>query len=243
MKKLSFITLAAVVMSFTACGGKTSANADPDSLFYDDTVAVEEVTHTAAEAANDIVAQLNEQLLEADAEKVNGIAQTISDKVTELLKLDDIEGVETYAAIVSNFVAENAEKLKEAGAAQTITQALTSVQGIPADVVQNATQAIEGVKTAALTSAVSAIAKGESVTEAVREAATQAIANSTEDAAQAAAAAEAAKQAVEATPEAVKEAVKAKVEESKENAKQQATDAANKAIDDAAAAAKKKLGL
>ena len=229
-------------MSLAACGGKTGATAEPDSLLAD-TVAVEEVTNPTADAANGVVALLQEQLQSADPAQVKGIVQTVTDKVKELLKLGDVEGVETYTAVISNFIAENAPKLKELGITESLTNALAGIEGLPTDVAETAKQAAEGVKSAALTSAISAIASGESVMDAVKAAAAQVMTDGTDAANQAAAAVDAAKAAAEAAPEAVKEAAKAKAEEVKEQAKQQATDAANKAIDDAAAAAKKKLGL
>ena len=139
--------------------------------------------------------------------------------------LGDTESAETYTALISNFIADNATKLQEIGASETIQSALSQVEGLPDDIIATATEAVTGVKSAALTSALSAIAKGESVMDAVKAAAEEVVAKGTE-------VADDAKAAAEAAPDAVKEA-----------AKKQANDAVNKAIDDAAAAAKKELGL
>ena len=242
MKKIFAFAMAAVAMSFASCGSKTASNtAELDSLACDSTECCEKACPQSA--ANQVVALLQEQIQKADLEQIKSIGTTIAETVSKFLSNGDTEGVETYTAVISNFIAENADKLKEIGASATITEALSKVEGIPSDIVETATQAVSGVKSAALTSAINAIAKGESVMDAVKAAAGEAVAEGAQAATDAAAAADAAKAAVEAAPEAVKEAAKAKAEEVKENAKQQATDAANKAIDDAAAAAKKKLGL
>ena len=243
MKPLSILSVLLAVLCMTACGSKTGVTADPDSLFYADTVAVEEVTNPTADAANAIVALLQEQLESADLERVKGIAKDIASQLKNLLSQQDTEGVETYAAIISNFIAENSARIKEIGASEVLSEAITQVEGIPTDVVQTTNQAIDGVKSAALTAAISAITKGESVVDAVKAAADELMSEGSDAANKASNAVEAAKNAAENAPDEVKEAVKNKAEEVKEAVKQQATDAANQAIDDAAAAAKKALGL
>jgi len=233
MKKLFTMAMAVAAISLASCGGQTTTTAEPDSLSCAQDSCVEKC---AKGQANEVVALLGEQLKSADPEQIKSIANTIAEKVAQFLAKGDTESAETYTALISNFIADNAAKLKEIGASETIQSALSQVEGLPSDIIQTATEAVTGVKSAALTSAISAIAKGESVMEAVKAAAEEVAAEGTEMANDA-------KAAAEAAPEAVKEAAKAKVEEQTEAAKKQATDAANKAIDDAAAAAKKKLGL
>lgn len=254
MKKLFFFAVAAAIVSLASCGGKTAATSDPDSLKTETIVEAA----TPADAAEQIVDLLKDQLKKANVDQIKTIGASVAQKVAEFVANGDNEAVQTYTAIINNFVAENAERLKTIGAATTISEALATVTGIPANVTDAATQAAEGVKTEALTSAITALANGENVLEAVQKAAGNALsttissavgtATDAQDAAAAKAAevkdaAAAAKAAVEAAPEAAKEAVKQKAQEATEAATQKANDAANKAIDDAAAAAKKKLGL
>lgn len=241
MKNLSKLSVAIAALCMTACGGKTGNTAEPDSLCYADTVAVEEMTNPTADAANAVVALLQSQLESTDLESIKTTAKDIAAKLKQLLSLQDTEGVQTYSAIIDDFIATNSAKIREIGASEILSEAITQVEGIPADVIQTTTQAVDGVKSAALTAALSAIAQGESVADAVKAAAAEVMTEGSDAANKAAAAVEAAKKAAENAPEEVKEAAKAKAEEVKEALKQKATDAANKAIEDAAAAAKKAL--
>ncbi len=254
MKKLFIIAVAAAAVCLASCGGKTARTTDPDSL--DVNVLVEAAS--PVDAANQVVALLKDQLKKANLEQIKAIAASVTQKVAEFVANGDNEAVQSYTAIINNFVAENAERLQSIGASTALSEALTTVQGLPANIVEATSQAAEGVKTEALTSAINALASGENVLEAVQSAAGNALstaigaavgtATDAQDAAAAKAAevkdaAAAAKAAVEAAPAAAKEAVKQKAQEATDAATQKATDAANKAIDDAAAAAKKKLGI
>ena len=160
MKRLPFLFAVIVALCLSACGGKTITTSDPDSLFYADTVAVEEVTNPAADAANAIVAQLQKQMDTTDLECVKDIARDITKHLKELIGQQDMEGVESYTAIINNFIAENADKIREIGAAEILSDAITNMEGVPTDVIQATTQALEGIKTPALNAAVSAIEKG-----------------------------------------------------------------------------------
>ena len=214
--------MAVAAVSLASCGGRTLSTAEPDSLCCEQDTCIEKC---AKGQANEVVALLGEQIKKADPEQIKSIANTIAEKVAQFLAKGDTESAETYTALISNFIADNATKLQEIGASETIQSALSQVEGLPDDIIATATEAVTGVKSAALTSALSAIAKGESVMDAVKAAAEEVVAKGTE-------VADDAKAAAEAAPDAVKEA-----------AKKQANDAVNKAIDDAAAAAKKELGL
>ena len=205
MKKILVYAMALVAMSFAACGGKTVASTDADSL------AVE---GTAEEQAQTVVALLQDQLQNADPEQINAISGMIAEKVTEFIAAGDTAAAAAYTAVITEFITENAEKLKNSDIVTTVTNAISSVQGIPANI-------CEAAQTAATT------------VEADADAQAAALQQSTE----------AVKAAVEAAPEAAKDAAKAKAEEAAAAAQQKAQESANKAIDDAAAAAKKKLGL
>ena len=219
MKKIMTLVIAAAAISLASCGGKTNSNtAELDSLATE-TVAEEEVA--PAEQAGQVVALLQEQIKNADPEQIKAIGAQVAEKVAEFLAKGDEAAAKTYTETINKFIAENAEKLKAIGASTTISEALSNVENLPSSLLEAATSAANGVAATATEQA---------------EAAQQAV--------------DAAKAAVEAAPEAVKEAAKeavdaakAKGEEAAAAAQQKAQEQANKAIDDAAAAAKKKLGL
>ena len=219
MKKIMTLVIAAAAISLASCGGKTNSNtAELDSLTTE-TVAEEEVA--PAEQAGQVVALLQEQIKNADPEQIKAIGAQVAEKVAEFLAKGDEAAAKTYTETINKFIAENAEKLKAIGASTTISEALSNVENLPSSLLEAATSAANGV-------AATATEQAEAAQEAV----------------------DAAKAAVEAAPEAVKEAAKeavdaakAKGEEAAAAAQQKAQEQANKAIDDAAAAAKKKLGL
>lgn len=219
MKKIMTLVIAAAAISLASCGGKTNSNtAELDSLTTE-TVAEEEVA--PAEQAGQVVALLQEQIKNADPEQIKAIGAQVAEKVAEFLAKGDEAAAKTYTETINKFIAENAEKLKAIGASTTISEALSNVENLPSSLLEAATSAANGVAATATEQA---------------EAAQQAV--------------DAAKAAVDAAPEAVKEAAKeavdaakAKGEEAAAAAQQKAQEQANKAIDDAAAAAKKKLGL
>lgn len=231
MKKIMFMALAAVAMSFAACGGKTGAAADTDSLAVEATEAA-----APAEQANQVVALLQEQIQNADPEQVKAISQQVAEQVSAFIAAGDEAAAEAYTKVINTFICENVEKLQQSGAATAIAEAIATVQNVPAAIVESTTQAAAGV-----------------------------VADANAQAEAAAATVDAAKQAIEAAPEAIKEQAKQQANAAVEAAQKQANDAAaaaqkkandaaaaaqkkaneqaNKAIDDAAAAAKKSLGL
>lgn len=219
MKKIMTLVIAAAAISLASCGGKTNSNtAELDSLT---TEAVAEEEAAPVEQASQVVALLQEQIKNADPEQIKAIGQQIAEKVAEFIAKGDEAAAKVYTETISNFISENAEKLKAIGASATISEALSNVENLPSSLLESVTSAANGVA-----------------------------ASATEQAAAAQQAVDAAKAAVEATPEAAKEALKeaadaakAKGEEAAAAAQQKAQEKANQAIDDAAAAAKKKLGL
>lgn len=218
MKKIFTLIIAVAAISFASCGGKTATTSEPDSLAVE---AVAEEDAPVAEQAQAVVALLQEQIQNADPEQIKSIGEQVAAKVADFIAKGDEVAAKTYTEVISNFISENAEKLKSIGAATTITEAISAVEGVPAGLLETVTNAAEGVKVSA----------DEQV-----NAAQQAV--------------DAAKAAVEAAPEAAKQAAqeaadaaKARAEEAAAAAQKKAQEEANKAIDDAAAAAKKKLGL
>ena len=219
MKKFFTLIVAAAALCLASCGGKTAGNtAELDSLIGE-TVAEEDAP--VVEQAQAVISLLQEQIQKADPEQIKAIGQQIAEKVSDFIAKGDETAAKLYTETISNFISENAEKLKAIGASSTINEAISSVENLPSNLLETFTNAASGVATTA--------------TEQV-DAAQQAV--------------DAAKVAVEATPEAVKQAAeeaaaaaKGKAEEAAAAAQKKAQDKANQAIDEAASAAKKSLGL
>lgn len=167
-----------------------------------------------AASADADIATLTSLIDKADAEGIKNLANQVAEKVAAFLAKGDEQAAQNYSALISNFVAENIDKLQSLGVASAFSDALSKVEGLPAGVLDIATSAAQGVKSDALSAIISAVTTA-------KDAATQA----------GDAATDAAAEAVDAAKEKADEAVDA--------AKQGAADA----IDNAAAAAKDKLGL
>lgn len=220
MKKLFTLVIAAAAISLASCGSKSGANtSELDTLAAEAVVADEE--SSVVEQAQAVIALLQTQLENADPEQIKAIGEQVAEKVAEFIANGDEAAAKTYTETISNFISANAEKLKEIGASTTISEALSKVEGVPSSLLESVNSAVSGVVSSA----------SEQV-----DAAQQVV--------------DAAKSAVEAAPEAAKQAAeaavadaKAKAEESAAAAQQQAKEKAGQAIDDAAASAKKKLGL
>lgn len=182
-----------------------------------DSIAAEaavEPSAPAAEQAQAVIALLQEQIQNADQDQIKAISDQIAQKVAEFIAQGDEAAAQTYIETISNFINTNAEKLKAIGASTTITEAISAVEGVPAGIIESVTNAANGVA-----------------------------ATATEQAAAAQAAVEAAPEAAKAAAEQAAAAAQQKAQEAAAAAQQQAKDKANEAIDNAAAAAKQKLGL
>lgn len=182
-----------------------------------DSIAAEaavEQSAPAAEQAQAVIALLQEQIQNADQDQIKAISDQIAQKVAEFIAQGDEAAAQTYIETISNFINTNAEKLKAIGASTTITETISAVEGVPAGIIESVTNAANGVA-----------------------------ATATEQAAAAQAAVEAAPEAAKAAAEQAAAAAQQKAQEAATAAQQQAKDKANEAIDNAAAAAKQKLGL
>ena len=182
-----------------------------------DSIAAEaavEQSAPAAEQAQAVIALLQEQIQNADQDQIKAISDQIAQKVAEFIAQGDEAAAQTYIETISNFINTNAEKLKAIGASTTITESISAVEGVPAGIIESVTNAANGVA-----------------------------ATATEQAAAAQAAVEAAPEAAKAAAEQAAAAAQQKAQEAAAAAQQQAKDKANEAIDNAAAAAKQKLGL
>lgn len=182
-----------------------------------DSIAAEaavEQSAPAAEQAQAVIALLQEQIQNADQDQIKAISDQIAQKVAEFIAQGDEAAAQTYIETISNFINTNAEKLKAIGASTTITETISAVEGVPAGIIESVTNAANGVA-----------------------------ATATEQAAAAQAAVDAAPEAAKAAAEQAAAAAQQKAQEAAAAAQQQAKDKANEAIDNAAAAAKQKLGL
>ncbi len=213
MKKLLTVAIACGAMLLAACGGK-SATSDPDA-----------VNATAQGAAEKVVALLQEQLANADADQIKAIGTQVAEQVAEFIAQGDTEAAQTYAGIISSFIDNNAEQLQAIGASSTLTEALAAVAALP-----------QGTADAAQASAESAADIAASQAEAAKEAAAETVQNAEQAVRDAAAAqVDAAKAAAAEQAAAAQAAADAQVDAARQGASQ--------SIDNAAAAAKKKLGL
>ena len=223
MKKLMFMALAAVAMSFAACGGKTGATAEPDTL----ALAPEEQAAT-------VVALLEEQLQNADPAQVKEISEMISEQVAAYIAAGNEAAAEAYTNAINTFIVENAEQLQATGndVVSSVAGAITSVANLPLNILDATTAAAVSVSDEAAAQAAAAEATVDAAAAAVEAAP-----------AAAAAAVKAQAEAVDAAAKAQADAAAAAAKAQAAAAQQKVKDDANKAIDDAAAAAKKKLGL
>ena len=195
------LALSVLSLGFVACGGKTAATSDPDSL------AVEAAP---TEQAQQVVTLLQGLIENADPAQVKAVGETITKQLADYLAAGNEEAATAYAATINQFVEDNIEQIQQAGAATTIMEALSSLQTLPTAVANRAAQTAADAETSAANQAAAAEA-----------------------------AVNAAQQAIEAAPA----AAKAQAEAAAAAAQKKAQDDANKAIDAAAAQAKKSLGL
>lgn len=207
------LALSVLALGFVACGGKTGATSEADSL------VVEAVA--PAEQAQQVVTLLQGLIQNADPEQVKVVGETITKQLADYLAAGNEEAATAYAATINQFVENNIEQIQQAGAANTIMEALSALQNLPTAVANSAAHTAADAE---------AVAAGQA-------AAAEAAVNATQQALEAAPA------AAKAQAEAAAAAAQKQAQDAAAAAQKQAKDNANKAIDDAAAQAKKSLGL
>ncbi|MBQ7180587.1 MAG: hypothetical protein IJR87_04765 [Bacteroidaceae bacterium] len=159
--------------------------------------------------------KLTEVIQSGDATKVSTLVDQVVGQIQELIADGKVAIAAEYAGKVQEFIEANKEKLQDLNVnTATITELVDKVMALPAEAAEAADAAAVAVK-----------ADAAAVKQAVREAAKQ-------------------------KADEVKTAAEQKVDEAKAKANEKIEDAANKAIEkadeaieNAAAAAKKKLGL
>ena len=93
------LALSVLTLGFVACGGKTGATSEPDSL------AVEAAA--PAEQAQEVVTLLQGLIQNADPEQVKAVGETITNQLAAYLAAGNEEAATAYAATINQFVENN----------------------------------------------------------------------------------------------------------------------------------------
>ncbi len=155
------LALSVLSLGFVACGGKTAATSDPDSL------AVEAAP---AEQAQQVVTLLQGLIENADPAQVKAVGETITKQLADYLAAGNEEAATAYAATINQFVEDNIEQIQQAGAATTIMEALSALQTLPTTVANSAAQTAADAETAAANQAAAAEAAVNAAQQAIEAA-------------------------------------------------------------------------
>ena len=181
MKKLFFVAMAAVAMTFTACQDKPAPAPAP-----------EEETPEVELVSTDSIAAVIEA---ADSTQLSTLLTEAQSKIEELKNIDPAKAKE-YLAAIQNLLKENAEKIKAFAGTGAVATLVDAVNNLPAievpdvaaaaeeavenagDAVKDATEgAVEDVKEAAGDAAQAAADKVEEVKDAAADKAAEAVDN------------------------------------------------------------------
>lgn len=181
----------------------------------EDSLKIDTVAVLDEPVAPTVLNKLTEVVQSGDATKVGTLVDQVVGQIQDLIADGKVAIAAEYAGKVQDFIEANKEKLQDLNVnTATITELVNKVMALPAEAAETADATAAAVK-----------ADAEAVKQAVKEAAKQ-------------------------KADEVKAAADQKLDEAKEKANEKIEDAANKAaektnetIDNAAAAAKKKLGL
>ena len=166
MKKLFFVAMAAVAMTFTACQDKPAPAPAP-----------EEETPEVELVSTDSIAAVIEA---ADSTQLSTLLTEAQSKIEELKNIDPAKAKE-YLAAIQNLLKENAEKIKAFAGTGAVATLVDAVNNLPAievpDVAAAAEEAVENAGDAVKDAADGAV---EDVKEATGDAA-QAAADKVEE--------------------------------------------------------------
>ncbi|MBR7066622.1 MAG: hypothetical protein IKI36_08035 [Prevotella sp.] len=166
MKKLFFVAMAAVAMTFTACQDKPAPAPAP-----------EEETPEVELVSTDSIAAVIEA---ADSTQLSTLLTEAQSKIEELKNIDPAKAKE-YLAAIQNLLKENAEKIKAFAGTGAVATLVDAVNNLPAievpDVAAAAEEAVENAGDAVKDAAEGAV---EDVKEATGDAA-QAAADKVEE--------------------------------------------------------------
>ncbi len=134
MKKLFFVAMAAVAMTFGSCtDNKPAPVVEPEA----DTTEIEVIS-------TDSIASVLEA---ADSTQLGSLLQTVQEQVENLKNVDPAKAKE-YLATVQAFLKENADKIKAVVGTGTIASLVDQVTSLPEievpDVAAAAQEAVEG---------------------------------------------------------------------------------------------------
>ena len=218
MKKLFVFAFAAIAISFASCVNNKPAQAPEEVI---DTVEAEIDAQAEAEAS---INALKENMEAKDASAFQTALEAIKAKVAEFIAKNPAIAQE-YLAKVQGFLKENADAIKSfVGTNAAVASLVDGIAAIPSESVEKLTGATEALKALGIDAASlagNAVGGAKDAVEGAVEGAVDAAGN-------------------------VKDAAAEKVNEAKDAAAEkvnEAKDKAGAAIDNAAADAKKKLGL
>ena len=179
----------------------------------------EKATEDAGASIEAAVSDLQALIDGGDATALSAALEAVQDKAKEIAASVDAETAKSYLEKIKELVKTNADKIKALVNNEAINNVVDGIANL--DVDNTVTQFVDAAKAAGVGAAADAVEAGTEAVDAVKEGA------------------ETVKETVEAAPEAAKAAAEAAKDAAVDAAKQKA----NEAIDNAAADAKKKLGL
>lgn len=222
MKKIIFMVIAAVAITFASCGNKTATpveTADSDSV-----AALSEESQTTF---NNLTAELQKALKANNSEGTIASLATLQTIYKNLVDSGKLDQALSYGTAIKNFINENAETIKNVASGNaTIASLVEGIKKLPTTAATTAEEAKNAVAADVVNLASPAVAKGATAI-ATAEAATEAIKNAPATVKEAAATA--ANNAVENAKTNVENKVNEKVTE----AQTKANDAVNKAAEKA----------
>ena len=181
MKKVFMMALAAAAITLSSCGNKT--NGPNESEIVDST---EVALNEANTAADEVIAQLTQNIDAKDASALQNALEAVKAKVSEFLTKNP-EIAKEYLAKVQNFLKENTDKIKAVVGTGTIASLVDAVNNLPAievpDVAGAAADAVEGAADAAQDAAQGAVDAAQDAAQGAADA-VQGAADAAQDAAQ-----------------------------------------------------------
>ena len=139
MKKVFMMALAAAAITLSSCGNKT--NVPNESEIVDST---EVALNEANTAADEVIAQLTQNIEAKDASALQNALEAVKAKVSEFLTKNP-EIAKEYLAKVQNFLKENTDKIK-VGDNAAVASLVDGIANIPSESVDALTGAGDALK-------------------------------------------------------------------------------------------------
>ena len=141
MKKVFMMALAAAAITLSSCGNKT--NVPNESEIVDST---EVALNEANTAADEVIAQLTQNIEAKDASALQNALEAVKAKVSEFLTKNP-EIAKEYLAKVQNFLKENTDKIKAVvGDNAAVASLVDCIANIPSESVDALTGAGDALK-------------------------------------------------------------------------------------------------